>query len=139
MTQECLVNGVAYSWVNITFPLFGRIVEGITAISYKKKQEKVNNYGRGKKAVSRGRGKEEYEASITIEMKEAEWIKTQANGSLLDLKPFDVPVVFSGDGVTLTKHTLIACEVLEAGIEVEQGSTGITVTLPLLPGDIKGL
>lgn len=139
MTQECLVNGVAYAWVNITFPLFGKPIEGISAISYKKKQEKVNNYGRGSKPVSRGRGKVEYEGSITIEMKEAEWLKAAANGSLLDLKPFDVPVVYSGDGVALTKHTLIGVEFLEAGIETEQGSTGINVTLPLIIGDIKGL
>jgi len=137
--QECLVNGVSYAWAHIGLVLFGRPVEGVTAVSYKKKREKVNNYGRGSKPVSRGRGKEEYEASVTIEMKEAEWIRMRANGSLLDIRPFDVPVVYSGDGVALTRHTLIACEILETGIETEQGATGITVTLPLLPADIKGL
>ncbi|MGJ1499887.1 hypothetical protein ACR79R_21415 [Sphingobacterium spiritivorum] len=139
LTQDCLINGNSYVWNHIDFPVFGTVIQGITAISYKKKQEKTNNYGRGKKPVSRGRGKEEYEASITVEMKESEWMRIAAGGSLLDIKPFNIPVTFSGDGVNLTTHTLIACEFLEAGIETEQGSTNILVTLPLLPGDIKGL
>ena len=139
MGDKCLINGVSYGYAHISFPLFGQVVHGITAISYKVKQEKTNNYGRGTLPVSRGRGKKEFEASITIEMKEAEWVKMAAGGSLLDIKPFNIPVVYSGDGVNLVTHTLISCEILESGIETEQGSTSVLVTLPLLPGDIKGL
>lgn len=138
-TQECLINGTAYTWNSITLPLFGVPVQGITEISYKKKQTKTNNYGKGSEPVSRGRGKKEYEASITLEMKEVEWLKLKASGSLLDIKPFDIPVVFSGDGVALTTHTLIACEFTEVGIESKNGDTEINVTLPLILGGIKGL
>ena len=139
MLQQCLINGESYAWVHIDFPLFGQIVEGIKDISYKKKQEKVNNYGRGKKPVSRGRGKEEYEASITLEMKETEWLKIKAGGSLLTIKPFHVPVVFSGDGIQMTTHILKFAEFMEVGIEVKSGDTTIDVKLPLIVGDIIGL
>lgn len=139
MNQQSMINGESYSWSHIDFPLFGQIVEGIKEISYKKKQEKTNNYGRGTKAISRGRGKEEYEASITLEMKETEWIKIKAGGSLLKVKPFHVPVVFSGDGITMVTHTLKYCEFTEVGIETKSGDTMVDVKLPLIVGDIIGL
>ncbi|MGJ1366046.1 hypothetical protein [Sphingobacterium spiritivorum] len=139
ITQDCLINGDAYVWSHIDFPVFGTVIQGITAISYKKKQEKTNNYGRGTEPTSRGRGKKEYEGSITVEMKEAEWLRLAAGKSILDIRPFNIPVTFSGDGVNLTTHTLIACEFLENGIETEQGSTNILVTLPMILGGIKGL
>lgn len=139
LSQECMINGESYSWSNIDFPLFGQVVEGITEINYKKKQEKTNNYGRGTKVVSRGRGKEEYEGSITVEMKEVEWIKIKAAGGLLNIKPFHIPVVFSGDGIVMVTHTLQFCEFTEVGIETKSGDTTINVNLPLIIGDIKGL
>lgn len=139
MSQQCLINGESYSWTNIDLPLFGQIVEGIKEISYKKKQEKTNNYGRGTKAVSRGRGKEECEASITLEMKETEWLKLKAAGSLLKVRPFHIPVVFSGDGIVMTTHILKYVEFTEIGIETKSGDTFIDVKLPLIVADIIGL
>lgn len=139
LSQQCLINGESYAWSHIDFPLFGQVVEGVSEISYSKKQEKTNNYGRGTKPVSRGRGKQECEGSITIEMKEAEWIKVKAAGGLLGIKPFHIPVVFSGDGITMTTHVLQFCEFTEVSIEAKSGDTTINVTLPLIIGDIKGL
>lgn len=137
--MPCLINGESYAWSHIDFPLFGQVVEGITEISYKKKQEKTNNYGRGNRPVSRGRGKIESEASITVEMKEAEWLKIKSRGSLLNVKPFHIPVVFSGDGIIMTTHILQFCEFTEIGIETKSGDTTIYVKLPLIVADIKGL
>ena len=64
--MPALVNGVSYSWVHITFILYGVPVKGITKITWKKKSDKVNNYGAGPDPVSRGYGRNEYEASIEL-------------------------------------------------------------------------
>lgn len=138
-TDQCLINGESYAWSHIDFPLFGQVVQGISEISYSKKQEKTNNFGKGNKPVSRGRGKIECEGSITIEMKESEWIKIKAAGSLLNIKPFHVPVVFSGDGIAMVTHTLQYCEFTEVGLETKAGDTTINIKLPLIMADIKGL
>ena len=52
-----LINGVNYSWANISVILFGQPVIGIVSIMYKAKQEKKNNYGSGTEPVSRGYGR----------------------------------------------------------------------------------
>ena len=49
-----LVNGVNYSWGNISVVLFGTPVVGILSIEYKRKQKKENNYGAGFEPISRG-------------------------------------------------------------------------------------
>lgn len=139
MRDTCLINGESYAWSHIDFPLFGQVVQGISEITYSKKQEKTNNYGRGNKAVSRGRGKIECEGSITIEMKEAEWLMVKAGGSLLNVKPFHIPVVFSGDGIAMVTHVLQYCEFTEIGVEAKTGDNTISVKLPLIMADIKGL
>lgn len=137
--EGTLINGEAYAWTHIDFPVFGQVMQGITEINYMKKQEKTNNYGRGNKPVSRGRGKIEPEASITVEMKEAEWLKIKAAGSLLNVRPFDVPVVFSGDGIVMTTHILKDVEFTEVGIDTKSGDTVIYVKLPLIISDVIGL
>lgn len=136
---ECLINGESYGYHHIDFPLFGQVVQGISEINYSRKQEKTNNYGRGNKPVSRGRGRFECEASITVEMKEVEWLKIKARGSLLGVKPFHIPIVYSGDGIVMTSHILQFCEFTEVGIETKTGDTTISVKLPLIVADIKGL
>lgn len=136
-----VINGESYSWANIVLNLFGRSIEGVSAISYKRKQDKQNNYGRGNKPVSRGRGKVEFEASITLENKEVEAILAllPPGKSLLDIKPFPIVVSFSGDGVALRTHTLQYCEFTEDGIDSKTGDTMIDRVLPLIVGDIVGL
>lgn len=42
-----LINGINYDWGSVSVILFGTPVVGITKITYKSKQDKVNNYGAG--------------------------------------------------------------------------------------------
>lgn len=108
MELNVLVNGSQMAWGDINLVLFGRTVDGITAIKYGDKQEKNNNYGRGRQPVNRTRGKVEPEASITLYDYEVRAIldaAKQANQGkrLQDLKPFDVVVNYdNGDGVIRT-------------------------------------
>ena len=109
--MPALVNGVSYSWVHITFILYGVPVKGITKITWKKKSDKVNNYGAGPDPVSRGYGRNEYEASI--ELYREEWqriIDISPDKDPLSIPPQDVPVVFGGSRVTAKTVVLQAVQ-----------------------------
>jgi hypothetical protein len=140
MENIVMVNGRAYSAPDVKLQMFGRLVLGWTAISYKKKQNKTNNYGGGKYATSRGYGIEEYEASITLEMKEVERLTASAAaGSILDLPPTDIVISFINEANLLVTHTLRYAEFLENGRTIESGSTNLLVELPLVIAGINGL
>lgn len=133
-----LINGVNYSWANITLILFGVPISGITKISYKAKQNKENNYGVGSKPVSRGYGNYEFEGEIEIYIDE--WkriIAASPNRDPLQIGPFDIPVVFGGSRVLADRDVLKAVEFMENPLETSQGDTKLVVTIPLIIGDIE--
>lgn len=136
-----LINGRAYDWASIALQMLGQTVMGITAISYGNKQEKVNNYGAGTAPVSRGYGKREPNASVTLEMKEVERIQAALppGGSLLDVKPFPIVVSYVNDSNALITHTLVMAEFTENKREIKTGDTNIEVELPLIVAAIEGL
>lgn len=135
------INGRAYDWASLRAQMLGQTVVGITAVSYKIKQEKVNNFAGGVNPVSRGYGKREPEASITLEMKEVERIMAALppGGSLLDVPPFPVVISFVNSSNQLVTHTLHNCEFLENGRELKTGDTNVEVELPLILSHIEGL
>ena len=59
VTPVVLINGVNYSWINATIPIFGIPLIGVTKFMVKRSQVKENNYGRGAEPVSRGYGRKE--------------------------------------------------------------------------------
>lgn len=133
-----LINGINYSWANVTLTLFGVPVVGITKIDYKIKQNKDNNYGVGAQPVSRGYGNYEYEGSI--EIYQDEWkriIAASPNRDPLLIAPFDIQVVFSGRGVLADVDNLRSCEFLESTFSANQGDTKLMVTVPLIIGLIE--
>lgn len=132
-----LINGINYSWANITLTLFGVPVVGITKIEYKRKQKKENNYGAGPQPVSRGYGNYEYEGSIELYTDELKRIIASApNRDLLAIPPFDIQVTFGGSGVQADKDVLRSCEFTEEGLSASQGDTKLMVSLPLIIGSI---
>lgn len=132
-----IINGVNYSWSNISLILFGTPVIGILAINYKRKQKKDNNYGAGPQPVSRGYGNYEYEGDI--ELYTDTWkaiIASSPNRDPLAISFFDIPITFSGDGVSTTRDVLRAVEFLEDPLESKSGDTKLTVKIPLIIGSI---
>lgn len=132
-----LVNGVNYSWGNISFVLFGIPIEGITKIDYKRSQKKENNYGWGVEPISRGYGNVEYEGSIDLFIDE--WkriIASSPSRNPLQIPPFDIPVVFGGSSVLVTRDVLRAVEFMEDPLQASQGDTKLIVTIPLIIGSI---
>jgi hypothetical protein len=138
MPATPLINGINYSWANITVVLFGVPVVGILKIDYKRKQKKENNYGFGQNPVSRGYGNEEPDGAI--ELYTDEWnriIAAAPERNPLKIPPFDIQISFSGPGVLTISHVLKSCEFTEDGFEAKQGDTKLTVNLPLIIGDIQ--
>ena len=133
-----LINGVNYSWSNITMTLFGVPVIGITKIDYKAKQMKENNYGAGSEPVSRGYGRKEYEGSIEIYTDEWKRIIEAAPGrDPLNIAPFDIQVVFAGTKVLPSKDVLKFVEFMENPLTANEGDTKLLVTIPLIIGTIE--
>jgi len=133
-----LINGVNYSWSNITLVLFGIPVVGITKIEYKKKQKKEDNYGLGAEPISRGYGNSEYEAKITLY--KDEWNKIIAAAPTRDplaIPFFDIQVSFGGSRVTASLDVLNACEFLEDPFTIGQGDTKVMIELPLAIAGIE--
>jgi len=130
-----LINGRAYDWASITIEMLGFVVRGVKAIKYEAKQEKVNNYGAGNEPVSRGYGKKEYEASITLERKEIERIYDAlgAGLNLLDVPAFTIVVAFS-ENYKKTTHKLLMCEFTNDSVDAKQGDTKIEPDLKLIVG-----
>jgi hypothetical protein len=133
-----LINGINYSWANITLVLFGVPVVGITKIEYKRKQKKENNYGFGSQPVSRGYGNYEYEGSLEIYQDEWQRICAAApNGDPLLIPPFEVQVVYSGRGILANKDVLKAVEFTEDNFTANQGDSKLMVSVPLVIGLIE--
>jgi len=127
-----LINGVNYSWSNVSLVLFGVPVVGITKIEYKAKQKKDDNYGFGVEPISRGYGNKEYDAKITLY--KDEWnniIAAAPNRDPLAIPFFDIQVSFGGSRVTASTDVLLSCEFLEDPFTVGQGDTKIMIELPL--------
>lgn len=136
MGQTALINGINYSWANITLVLFGNPVFGVTKIKYNRKQKKENNYGFGPDPVSRGYGNKEYDASI--ELYQDEWkniISASPSRDPFLIPPFDIQVVFGNiNGIGGDKDVLRSCEFTEDGFDANQGDTKLLFSVPLIVG-----
>ena len=138
MPQTPLINGVNYSWANITCVIFGVPVVGILKVDYKSKQKKENHYGFGTKPIGRGYGNEEFEGSL--ELYQDEWNRIKAASPNKDPKqipPFDIQILFAGTGLDTSKTVLRMCEFTEDHFSGKQGDTKFTVNVPLIIGDIE--
>jgi hypothetical protein len=135
-----LINGTSYSWAQITINIQGTPLYGVTAISYSETQEKTNNYGQGSNPTSRGRGRKEYEASMTIRLGELEALRNSiASRNLVDIPVFDVTVAFipkGSDSNVPVVHTLKNAEFLSDSVDVTEGDTSIEVDTPLIISEI---
>lgn len=128
-----LVNGINYSWANLTNIAFGVPVIGITAINWKKKQNKENNYGWGTEPISRGYGNKEYEGSMTVYK---DWwatvVAATATKDGTDVAPFDWTMFLAGPGIVPITHTLKNFEWLEDSFNSNQGDTKLTMDIPFI-------
>jgi len=131
-------NGTTQSFGHIAILMLGGMVEEVSGIKYDQKQEKTNNYGAGNKAVSRGHGKIECEASITLSLNEVQKLRAKlpAGMSLIQIPAFDITVSFVSDAYKPITHRLIGCEFTDEGVESKSGDTKTEREYKLIVGDI---
>lgn len=128
-----LINGKAYDYVNITMLILNIPVVGITAINYEETQEKVNNFGTGNNAVSRGHGAKDGTGSFDISMNETEAIRAAASSrSLLDIPFFDVILVFANAGGVTRTHVIKNVEFTNDPGGGAQGDTDLVGTFNIV-------
>jgi hypothetical protein len=131
------INGTSYTHSDIECYIAGIKIEECTAIDFSKKQEKVNNYGTGYLPISRGRGKIECEASITISMNEMVKLRKNApSKDLLKIPPFNITVSWSADDISIETAVLKDCEITEDKVSSKSGDTVTEIELSLVVSDI---
>jgi hypothetical protein len=127
-----LINGRAYDYTQIIFPILGVPVSGVSKISYKEEQEVAGNKGTGEYDVSVGFGGINSSGSVEISMNDIESLRDVApiRGSLLSLPFFDIPVIF-GTIQGVQTHVLKNCKFKNDGVDTSQGDTDIKFTYDL--------
>jgi len=127
-----LINGKAYSYVDVLIKIAGVLIPSVSKISYSEEQAKENNYGTGGRPTSRGRGKIEPKASIEISMNDVEALRDAApNGSLLALDPFDIEIHFLNTQ-KVVHHTLKNCEFTSDGVEAGTDDKDLKMSFDLI-------
>jgi len=136
MNNIPLINGRAYSYVEVVVKIEGVEIPSVSKISYTEEQQKENNYGTGSRPVSRGIGKIEPKASIEMSMNDVEAIRDVApDGSLLKLPPFDIQVTFLNAQKVVT-HVVKNCEFTNDGVEAGTDDKDIKKSFDLIPSHI---
>jgi len=135
--MQPLINGTAYSWSQIVVNIFNTPIAGITAISYEDMQEMEDNYGAGNNPVSRGYGKYEAKASMTLEMAEVEALQAATtDGRLQSIPEFDVVVSYLPEGGVIRNHTLHNCRFKSNKRDTKTGDMAIPVELEMIVSHI---
>lgn len=140
MNLQPLINGKSYEWNDLTVNIMGQPIIGITAIDYSDKQDMMNIYGAGRFPVSRGYGKIETEAKITLLKEEVQGLMAIApNGRLQDIPEFDIIVSYIDDitgAVVPHTHKIRNCRFKDNKRAVATGDQSIPVEMELITSHI---
>ena len=105
-----LINGIEYSWGDITATVGGVPVVGITAIEYGDDQVVENHYGAGRFPVSYSKGRVTPSAKITVAMGEViGWQAKSPTGRLQDLAPFPIVVAYIPEDGQIVTDKIMNC------------------------------
>jgi hypothetical protein len=135
-----LINGKSYGWSDIQVVIMGRIVAGITAISYEDTQMMKDNPGAGKYPTSRGYGGIEAKASITLEMKELLGIQAAGKAAgysrIQEIPKFNIPVAYVDSENVPVTDMLFNVQFTGNKRDVKTGDGSIEVQLDLIVSHI---
>lgn len=135
-----LINGKSYEWSDIQVVVLGAPITGITNIEYEEKQAMENIYGAGENVVSRGYGKVEPTAKITLKMEEVEGIMSVAPlGRLNKIPEFDIVVLFLDDSLIPRKHVIKNVRFTGNNRKSSTGDTSLDIDLELICSHILWL
>lgn len=135
-----LINGKSYEYADIQVNILGVPVVGITSIQYEEKQAMENVYGAGNRPVSRGYGKFEPTARITLLMEEIENITAVSPGGVIQNIPeFDIIVIFLDSALVTRKHKLRNVRFMNNVRSSNTGDTSIPCECELILSHIEYL
>lgn len=149
MNQTALINGVLYSWANITLILFGNVIRGVRSIKYNYKQEKKNVYGYGTEPIGRTYGNVEYTCEIQILRDEMQNIITAMKlagfKKITDIPSFNIPVLYGinpAGGLNpipfaQSQDIVMAAEFMDFNFEGKQNDQELIMNVPLIVGGIS--
>ena len=131
--STALINGQSYDWSSISLLIAGVPVYGVTSITYLEEQTIEDNYGLGRRAVTRSFGEIVNTGSITFQREELVALEQAApNGRIQDIAPFDIIVAYLPPGVnTKVVHVLKQCQFKNNGVDTSQGDTTIEQSIDL--------
>ena len=129
-----LINGIEYSWGDITATVGGVPVVGITAIEYGDDQVVENHYGAGRFPVSYSKGRVTPSAKITVAMGEViGWQAKSPTGRLQDLAPFPIVVAYIPEDGQIVTDKIMNCRFKKNARNWKEGDTRQLVDLELVP------
>ena len=138
LSLPALINGKSYEYADIIVNILGVPITGITSIEYDIKQNMENIYGAGNKPVSRGYGKFEPTAKITLLMEEIEAITAVSPlGTLQAIPEFDIIVIYTDAALIPRKHVLKDVRFMNNPRKSNTGDTSISCDCELIVSDIK--
>ena len=133
-----LINGKSYEWADIAINILGVTVVGVTSIEYEEKQGMENVYGAGRVPVSRGYGKVEPTAKVTLLMEEIEAIMAVAPlGRIQDIPEFDISVIYLDSALVTRKHKLRNVRFMNNVRSSSSGDPSIPVECELILSHIE--
>lgn len=135
-----LINGKSYEYADIQINILGVPIVGVTSINYDDKQAMENIYGAGNRPISRGYGKFEPTASLTLLMEEIENITAVAPGGVLQAIPeFDIVVIYLDSALITRKHKLRNVRFMNNPRGSNTGDTSIPCECELIISHIEYL
>lgn len=133
-----LINSKSYEWADIAMNVLGVTIVGVSAIEYEEKQGMENIYGAGRFPISRGYGKIEPTAKITLLMEEVQALMAVAPlGRLQDIPEFDISVMYLDAALVTVKHKLRNVRFMNNTRSSSSGDTSIPVDLELILSHVE--
>lgn len=132
MDNTPLINGQAYAYADIVVTVLGSPLAGITAIEYSDAQEVTENFGAGRFPVSRGLGKIESKAKITIDRAELNsLIKAAPSKRLQNIAEFDISVSYVPAGSPPVTDIIKNCRFKNTVGGASEGDSSVMAELEL--------
>lgn len=136
-----MINRKEYAFEDIQIFLFGRLVEGVTAIEYEESKSQPNIHGRGNKPVAYGRGKVDFTGKLTLLQSEVEAILASIpnNKGLVSLPAFNITVAYAplDDPSNVITDQLESCRVERVKKGMSTDDNNMSVELDLAIFNIK--
>lgn len=137
--MNTLINGVNYSYGDISVMLFGTIpLIGIESIEYDEEQEMENNYGAGNFPIGQGFGAFKYSGKMRLYKEQIlPFINMAPMKKIQLIPPFNVKSVYGNSVQAVVTDTLTNCVFKKNPFAAKQGDKKIVADFELLIGGIN--